>query len=170
MFDTPEALKTRQVYRGFADTFNSILEEARNKAASGNQKEAKRLADAEKGLVGGYVLKTVWRRHRVRIAYAMLLQLGYSAVQFVGPLMLNNIIKILTQAEYARLNGLEYPSSEITKAYLFAMGMFLAPVVGTLGASQANRVAIGTQIMIRSELIASIYRKALSLRDRKSVV
>ena len=46
------------------------------------------------------------------------------------------------------------------------MGMFLAPVVGTLGASQANRVAIGTQIMIRSELIASIYRKALSLSTR----
>ncbi len=166
LFDTPGALKTRQVYRSFADTFNAILDEARNKAARGDKKEAKRLADAEKGLVGGYVLKAVWRRHRVRIAYTMLLQLCYSAVQFVGPLMLNQIIQILTSADIARQQGGEYPSSEITKAYLFAMGMFLAPVVGTLGASQANRVAIGTQIMIRTELIASIYRKALSLSTR----
>lgn len=166
MFDTPGALKTRQVYKGFADSFNTILEEARHKAAMGDKKEAKRLVDAEKGLVGGYVLKTVWRRHRLRIAYAMLLQLCYSAVQFVGPLMLNQIVQILTSADIARQQGLEYPNSEITKAYLFAMGMFLAPVVGTLGASQANRVAIGTQIMIRSELIASIYRKALSLSTR----
>ena len=90
----------------------------------------------------------------MRIAYTMLLQLCYSAVQFVGPLMLNQIIQILTSADIARQQGGEYPSSEITKAYLFAMGMFLAPVVGTLGASQANRVAIGTQIMIRTELIA----------------
>ena len=166
VFDTPDALKTRRVYPDTADTFNAIIEKARRKAENGDEKEKKRLEDAEKGLVARYVLKTIFSRHWRRIAFAMTLQLCYSAVQFVGPLMLNQIIKILTQAEYARQAGLEYPQSEITKAYLFAMGMFLAPVVGSLGASQANRVAIGTQIMIRSELIASIYRKALSLSTR----
>ena len=166
IFDTPDALKTRNVYPDTADTFNAIIQEAREKADSGDEKEKKRLEDAEKGLVARYVLKTIFSRHWRRILFAMSLQLCYSAVQFVGPIMLNNIIKILTNAEYARQAGLEYPQSEITKAYLFAMGMFLAPVVGTLGASQANRVAIGTQIMIRTELIASIYRKALSLSTR----
>ena len=42
--------------------------------------------------------------------------------------------------------------------------MFVAPVVGTLSAGQSNRLSIGTQIMVRSELTASIYRKALRLR------
>jgi ATP-binding cassette, subfamily C (CFTR/MRP), member 1 len=53
-----------------------------------------------------------------------------------------------------------------TRAYLFAMGMLLAPLVGTLAAGQANRLSIGTQVMIRAELTASIYRKALSLSTR----
>lgn len=42
--------------------------------------------------------------------------------------------------------------------------MFCAPVLGTLCAGQSNRLSIGTQIMVRSELTASIYRKALRLR------
>lgn len=52
----------------------------------------------------------------------------------------------------------------LTKAYIFAAMMFVAPVVGTLCAGQSNRLSIGTQIMVRSELTASIYRKALRLR------
>ena len=42
--------------------------------------------------------------------------------------------------------------------------MFLAPLLGTLAAGQSNRLSIGTQIMVRAELTASIYRKALRLR------
>jgi ATP-binding cassette subfamily C (CFTR/MRP) protein 1 len=80
--------------------------------------------------------------------------------------MLKEIVKVLTKAAAYRAQGIPLPQSEVTKGYLFAMGMFLGPVVGTMGAAQANRVAIGTQIMIRSELIASIYRKALRLSTR----
>lgn len=54
--------------------------------------------------------------------------------------------------------------SGLAKAYVFAAMMFVAPVVGTLCAGQSNRLSIGTQIMVRSELTASIYRKALRLR------
>ena len=162
LFDTPDALKTKNVYPDFCDTFNGLVHEA-----SGNgEKGAKMVDDAKKGVSARFVFRTILARHWKRILYAMGLQLCYSGVQFVGPLMLNEITKILTQAELYRETGQEFPSSEITKAYLYAMGMFLAPLVGTLGASQANRVAIGTQIMIRSELIASIYRKALSLSTR----
>ena len=159
IFDTPDALKTKNVYPDFCDTFNGLVVDAQEKGDE-------RVKEAEKGLSARFVFLTILTRHWKRIGYAMGLQLLYSGVQFVGPLMLNEITKILTNAEYARATGAEFPSSEITKAYLYAMGMFLAPVVGTLGASQANRVAIGTQVMIRSELIASIYRKALSLSTR----
>lgn len=162
VFDTPDALKTRNVYPEFCDTFNGLVLDAQQKGG----KSAKKVEEAKNGVSARFVFLTILQRHWKRIMYAMCLQLCYSGVQFVGPLMLNEIIKILTQAEVARETGGEYPSSEITKAYLYAMGMFLGPVVGTMGASQANRVAIGTQIMIRSELIASIYRKALSLSTR----
>lgn len=162
MFDTPAALKTKEVYPRFCDTFNSLIVDARRKGGD----DAAKVKEAEAGRSAKFVFQTILKRHWKRIGYAMLLQLCYSGVQFVGPLMLNQIVKILTEAEKYRQQGLEFPSSEITKAYLYAMGMFLGPVVGTLGASQANRVAIGTQVMIRGELIASIYRKALSLSTR----
>jgi ATP-binding cassette subfamily C (CFTR/MRP) protein 1 len=158
LFDTPDALKTKNVYPDFCDTFNGLVGDA----VESGEKGQKFVEDAKKGVSARFVFRTILTRHWKRIAYAMGLQLCYSGVQFVGPLMLNEITKILTKAEADP----DLPSSEITKAYLYAMGMFLAPLVGTLGASQANRVAIGTQIMIRSELIASIYRKALSLSTR----
>jgi hypothetical protein len=52
----------------------------------------------------------------------------------------------------------------LTKSYIFAAAMFLAPILGTLAAGQSNRLSIGTQVMVRAELTASIYRKALRLR------
>ena len=52
----------------------------------------------------------------------------------------------------------------LRNAYIYAACMFLAPVIGTLAAGQSNRLSIGTSIMIRAELTASIYRKALRLR------
>jgi len=53
----------------------------------------------------------------------------------------------------------------LKKSFIFASMMFVAPVLGTLAAGQANRLSIGTQIMVRAELTASIYRKALRLRS-----
>ena len=54
--------------------------------------------------------------------------------------------------------------SQLRNTFIFAAMMFLAPLLGTLAAGQSNRLSIGTQIMVRSELTASIYRKALRLR------
>lgn len=48
--------------------------------------------------------------------------------------------------------------------------MFLAPILGTLAAGQSNRLSIGTQVMVRAELTASIYRKALRLRCSRGCV
>jgi len=126
----------------------------------------KHLEDAKNGQTARFLLHTIFFRHWKRIIFSMCLQMIYSGVQFVGPLMMNQIIQFLQTAYAFRLSDQPLPQSEVTKAFLFAMGMFLAPVVGTLGAGQANRVAIGTQIMIRSELIGSIYRKALRLSTR----
>lgn len=54
--------------------------------------------------------------------------------------------------------------SGLTKAFIFAAMMFVAPIIGTLAAGQSNRLSLGTQIMVRAEMTASIYRKALRLR------
>ena len=47
---------------------------------------------------------------------------------------------------------------------IYATVMFLAPLVGALAAGQSNRLSIGTQVMVRAQLTAAIYRKALRLR------
>jgi ABC-type multidrug transport system fused ATPase/permease subunit len=111
------------------------------------------------------VLGAIWRRHRLRLLAALVLQACYSGVQFVGPLMLNQIVQFLTRSdlEEAGTPGVEVTSQQLTDAYLYALGMFLAPVVGTLIATQGNRLSVGTQVMIRAEVTAAIYRKALRL-------
>jgi hypothetical protein len=62
-----------------------------------------------------------------------------------------------------------FQSIGLRNAFIYASMMLLAPLLGTLGAGMANRMSIGTQIMIRSELIAMIYRKALNLSTRWEV-
>ena len=156
VFDTPALLKTKRVYSKFAAHFESIVKGSKQNV----------LEQARDGKVGRFIFLSIWRQHRYRIIFAMILQLTYSGIQFVGPLMLNEIVKILTKSDVLEFTNQDISQSQVTKAFLFAMGMFLAPVVGSLGAAQANRVAIGTQIMIRAELNASIYRKALRLSTR----
>lgn len=124
------------------------------------------IKDAKDGKLARFLLATIWHQHKARIFFAFALQIIYSGVSFVGPMMLNQITKILTQADAYQQMGLSLPQDQITNAWLFAMGMFLAPVVGTLGAGQSNRVSVGTQIMVRAELTAAIYRKALRMSTR----
>lgn len=52
------------------------------------------------------------------------------------------------------------------KGYIFAAVMLVAPILGSLAATMSNRLSIGTQIMLRAELTAAIYRKALRLSTR----
>ena len=52
------------------------------------------------------------------------------------------------------------------KGYIFAVVMLMAPILGSLAAVMANRLSIGTQVMLRAELTAAIYRKALRLSSR----
>jgi len=96
----------------------------------------------------------------------MTVQLCYAGLSFVGPIMLNNIVQFLTDSDIAEAGGTPVSDSAVTKAWLFAVGMFLAPVVGSIAAAQANRIAISTSIMIRAEITAAIYRKALNLSTR----
>jgi hypothetical protein len=49
---------------------------------------------------------------------------------------------------------------------MYAMVMLLAPLIGSVLAGQGNRLSIGTQLMIRAQLTASIYRKALHLSTK----
>ena len=124
------------------------------------------LERAREGKAARFLLRTIWLQHRTRILYAMTLQMFYAAVQFIGPLMLKEIVKFLSASDIAEALGTTLPKSQETRAWLFAMGMFLGPLVGTLAAGQSNRMSIGTQIMIRAELTAAIYRKALRLSTR----
>lgn len=57
------------------------------------------LARAEKGETSRLVLRSVWMCHYPRILAALCLQLFYSGVQFAGPMLLNQIVKFITQPE-----------------------------------------------------------------------
>lgn len=162
VFDTPDVLKTASVYPGFAARLQRLLKEAEN----GGEKAKKKFEEAKEGKAARYLLKTIIGQHKGRILFAMTVQLCYAGLSFVGPIMLKNIVQFLTASDIAEAGGPPVPQSAVSKAWLYAMGMFLAPVVGTLAAAQANRIAIGTSVMIRSEITATIYRKALSLSTR----
>lgn len=86
----------------------------------------------------------------------------------MGPLMLNQITKFLTTSEQSELSSAIPPpsTSDLNEAYIYAAVMFIAPVIGTMAATMANRLSIGTSIMIRGEMTASIYRKALRLSTK----
>lgn len=84
--------------------------------------------------------------------------------------MLSHITSFLMASDEANLSSTSLPYYQLVQAWLFAMGMFLAPAVGTLAVSQSNRMFIGTQVMVRAELTAAIYRKAMrmSIRSRQA--
>lgn len=84
--------------------------------------------------------------------------------------MLSHITSFLMASDQANLSSTTVPYYQLVQAWLFAMGMFLAPAVGTLAVSQSNRMFIGTQVMVRAELTAAIYRKAMrmSVRSRQA--
>lgn len=46
------------------------------------------------------------------------------------------------------------------------MGMFLAPAIGSVINGVADRISIGTQVIIRAELNTAVYTKALRLSAR----
>lgn len=46
------------------------------------------------------------------------------------------------------------------------MAMFLIPAFGTLLNSMSNRISIGTQVLLRAELNAAMYEKAMRLSVR----
>jgi ABC-type multidrug transport system fused ATPase/permease subunit len=162
IFDIPPSLQTKNVYPGFQSRFQGFAVPLNG----GTEKERRQLQRALDGETSRFVLYSIFGQHKLRLLYALILQCFYSGVQFVGPLMLNHIVRFLSASQALDLNGLSVSSSQLTEAWLYAMGMFLAPVVGTLAAGQANRISIGTQVMIRAELTAAIYRKALRLSTR----
>ncbi|KAL4457987.1 hypothetical protein ABPG75_012852 [Micractinium tetrahymenae] len=153
---TPDALLTANLQPRFAAEF----ERQKQLAEGMGDKGAAILKGAEQGDNGRLLLFSIWQSHYPRILASLCLQLFYSGVQFAGPLFLNQIVKFITQPSFLQTDA------GLTKAYVFAAMMFVAPVVGTLCAGQSNRLSIGTQIMVRSELTASIYRKALRLSTR----
>lgn len=52
---------------------------------------------AVQGKTSRFLLRSIWGRHQWRILFALALQLFYSGIQFAGPIMLNQITKILTK-------------------------------------------------------------------------
>ncbi|PSC67462.1 hypothetical protein C2E20_8853 [Micractinium conductrix] len=156
LFAQPDALLTGHVQPRFAAQFLRQKEVAAAKGEKGKVI----LAAAEKGETSRFVLNSIWLCHYPRLVAALCLQLFYSGIQFAGPLFLNQIVKFITKPKELQTD------SDLNKCYVFAAMMFVAPVVGTLAAGQANRLSVGTQIMVRAELTASIYRKALRLSTR----
>eukprot|EP00887_Chlorella_sp_A99_P001416 scaffold8.g1416.t1 len=129
-------------------------------AVEAGREEEDPLKGAKEGEVAAPLTRTVWRRHRGRLLMALAMQMIYMALQFVGPNMLSQIVKYISQPEQLQT------SYGLHKSYVFAVCMFVAPVLGSVVASQSNRISIGTQVMVRAELTAAIYRKALRLSTR----
>jgi hypothetical protein len=57
------------------------------------------LKRAEAGDTSRFVVRTIWGCHYHRLVAALCLQLFYSGMQFAGPLLLNQIVKFITQPE-----------------------------------------------------------------------
>lgn len=97
-----------------------------------------------------------WRR----MLACMTLTLIYAATSFVGPGLLNRIVNFLDKPSS------EQTSQEVTQIYGCVLGLFLAQIIGSLFNGMANRIAIGTQIMVRSELNVAVCEKAMRLSHR----
>ncbi|KAL6776048.1 hypothetical protein ACKKBG_A19595 [Auxenochlorella protothecoides x Auxenochlorella symbiontica] len=156
LFVIPEELTTAAVFPPYTAGWNRLVREARD----GGPKGQRRLEDSRLGRSTAFMLTNFIRLHWVRVSVALSIQLLYSATTFAGPLLLNKIVRFLQTPEALQ------DAEGLKQAYLYAMGMFLAPVVGTLINGMANRVSIGTQVIIRAELNAAIYAKALRLSNR----
>jgi hypothetical protein len=55
---------------------------------------------------------------------------------------------------------------DIGNAYLYAVLIFVFPLVGAMALVHSNRLAIQVQIKLRAELTSAVYRKALRLSAR----
>lgn len=58
------------------------------------------LKRTEDGQTAGPLFKTLYGMHAIPLAFALLLQLGYNAQQFAGPLLLKKITTFLTNSAY----------------------------------------------------------------------
>lgn len=54
----------------------------------------------------------------------------------------------------------------VGQAYVFAVLIFVFPLVGAVALVHSNRVAIQIQIKLRAQLTSAVYRKALRLSSR----
>ena len=55
---------------------------------------------------------------------------------------------------------------DVGLAYVYAVLMFVFPLVGAIALVHSNRVAIQIQIRLRAQLTSAVYRKALKLSSR----
>eukprot|EP00898_Chlorokybus_atmophyticus_P007059 jgi/Chlat1/7354/Chrsp59S06974 len=92
------------------------------------------------------LIRTLVSTHWHIVFLGMFLYLVQQGLLFAGPIMLNNIVK------YVASRG---RSTSATNAYLFAAGLLLFPLLGTIMAQ--------LQIRVRGQLVSAIYRKALRL-------
>ncbi len=60
---------------------------------------------ARQGETSRFLLLTIWGQHKWRIVSALALQVFYSGIQFTGPIMLNQITKILTKPPAQQVGG-----------------------------------------------------------------
>lgn len=63
------------------------------------------LEAARNGESARFLLASIVGRHRWRLLAALVLQTVYSGIQFAGPLMLNQITKILMKTGDAQVRG-----------------------------------------------------------------
>ncbi|KAL3154179.1 hypothetical protein ABBQ32_013696 [Trebouxia sp. C0010 RCD-2024] len=151
----PEQVKTENNYPEFRNRWNSFLQRSKT-----TEKGRTLLKRTEDGQTAGPLFKTLYGIHAIPLAWALLLQLGYNAQQFAGPLLLKKITTFLNNSVY----GLE--DVDVSINYLWAALMFICPMIGAVLYVHSSRLSIVVQIKMRAELTAAVYRKALALSSR----
>ena len=84
----------------------------------------------------------------------------------VRPLLMRQVLLIIEQKHAEAADGAltaPYDQETLTHLALYAAGMFVSSMVGTLGNVQYNYVLFAQEFRLRSAIIAALYKKSLVL-------
>lgn len=170
-FALPEHLKTRNSYPYFWKGWTHRMEQAPL-----TKKGRHKMQRAEDGKEAPHLWPLLLRQHASVLLSSIFLQAIYNAFNFSGPVLLGKIVTFLqTSAFYetARNNPAKVPAGvpfppppNVKQAYVFAVLIFVFPLVGAIALVHSNRLAIQVQIKLRAELTTAVYQKAMRLSAR----
>eukprot|EP00899_Mesostigma_viride_P026356 jgi/Mesvir1/6905/Mv09064-RA.1 len=102
------------------------------------------------------LMRTLIRCHWMTCLIALVLYAIQQGLLFLGPIFLKRLVL------YVVTHG---ASAKRARAFGYACGLLVTPVVGTIASTQSLQLLTWVQIRVRGQLISAIYRKALRLSN-----